>query len=188
MIASGSEALFSIGRKSKFELPEHDPRNPDRRAERVAQQAAGAPERLTEKRIRSVSVGKAEVKAEAEPYLREQYTNAEGEMICQICQKQLPFKLDDGNYYVEKVEFLPELGYRHYQNYLALCPNHAAMYQLVNGSREVMKDLFMRMPGNELKIVLAQTYATIYFTGTHIADLRAVITADQDTMTKANNA
>ena len=55
-------------------------------------------------------------------------------MICQVCQERLPFKLDDGSYYFEKVEFLPELQNRHYQNYLALCPNHAAMYQHANGS------------------------------------------------------
>jgi len=44
-------------------------------------------------------------------------------MICQVCKAQLPFKLDDGSWFFEKVEFLPELKKRHYQNYLALCPN-----------------------------------------------------------------
>ena len=138
--------------------------------------------------MRSVSVGREEVKAEAEPYLREQYTNADGEMICQVCQDRLPFKLDDGSYYVEKVEFLPELQNRHYQNYLALCPNHAAMYQLANGSSDLMEEMFMTMDGNELEVILAQQNATIYFTGTHAADLRAVIAADQDTTMKAGDA
>ena len=44
------------------------------------------------------------------------------------------------------------------------------------------------MAGNELEIILAQQNATIYFTGTHAADLRAVIAADQDTKTKAGDA
>ena len=60
-------------------------------------------------------------------------------MICQVCknQKPLPFRLADGSYYFEAVEFLPKSALKklHYQNYLALCPNHAAMYQHANGSR-----------------------------------------------------
>lgn len=32
------------------------------------------------------------MKQEAVHYLRQQYTNADGEMICQICKTQLPFR------------------------------------------------------------------------------------------------
>lgn len=86
-------------------------------------------------------------------------------MICQVC--------------FEAVEFLPELRKRHYQNYLALCPNHVAMYQHANGSRELMMDLFAEVASNELEVVLAEEDTTIYFTKTHITDLKAVIEADQ---------
>ena len=64
----------------------------------------------------------------------------------------MPFKLDDGTDYFEKVEFLPELKKRHYQNYLALCPNHAAMFKEANGSSKVMEGLFAKLSGNELEI------------------------------------
>jgi len=40
-------------------------------------------------------------------------------MICQVCKAPLPFKLDDGSYYFEKVEFIEELKKRHLENYLA---------------------------------------------------------------------
>jgi hypothetical protein len=83
---------------------------------------------------------------------------------------------------------LAELQNRHYQNYLALCPNHAAMYQYTNGFRDLMKEMFITMVGNKLEVVLAQADTTIYFTGTHAADLRAVIAADQSAETKAGNA
>jgi hypothetical protein len=63
-------------------------------------------------------------------------------MICQVCKTPLPFKLDDGSDYFEKVEFLTDLQKRHYQNYLALCPNHAAMFQHANGSAEMIRELF----------------------------------------------
>ena len=60
--------------RGAVELPEHEPANPQRRAERVGAQAAEAPERRTEERTRSVSVGQAAVKEEAAQYLRQQYT------------------------------------------------------------------------------------------------------------------
>jgi hypothetical protein len=101
-------------------------------------------------------------------------------MICQLCKTQLPFKLDDGSDYFETVEFLPELKKRHYQNYLALCPNHSAMFQYVNGSTASLLSMVGELVGNELEIVLAQMPITIYFTRTHIADLKAVIKAEAD--------
>lgn len=176
--AEQERILAELQRTSNSELPEHEPRNPERRAEHVGKQAATAPERTTETRERSVSVGREDVKREAEQYLREQYTNSDGEMICQACKSPLPFKLDDGSYYFETVEFLKELKRRHRQNYISLCPNHSAMFQHANGSRDVLAATFGSMSGSQLEIVLAQDEATIYFTKTHIADLRTVIEVD----------
>lgn len=161
------------------ELPEHESRHPDFRARHVEQMAANAPLRISEVRERSVSVGLDDVKLEAEQYLRDQYTNEDGVMICQICKNALPFKLEDGSYYTEKVEFLTDLKKRHYQNYLALCPNHSAMFQHANASRDVMRELFENMQGNEMEIVLAKKPRKLYFTNTHIADLKAVIASEK---------
>jgi hypothetical protein len=165
-------------RKAAAELPDHEPSNPERRAERVGGQAAIAPERRSEERTRSVSVGLETVKQEAAQYLLGQYTNSDGEMICQVCKGPLPFKLDDGTAYFEKVEFLVNLKKRHYQNYLALCPNHGAMFQHANGSSASIRSLLLKMTSNELKVVLAQKDMSIYFTKIHIADLKAVIQAE----------
>jgi hypothetical protein len=165
-------------RKAAEELPEHEPSHPERRAERVGGQAAAAPERRTEERTRSVSIGVEAVKQEAAQYLLGQYTKPDGEMICQICKGSLPFRLDDGTAYFEKVEFLVDLKKRHYQNYLALCPNHGAMFQHANGSSVSIRSLFLEMINNELNVVLAQRDMRIYFTKVHIADLKAVIQAE----------
>jgi len=167
-------------KKSRTEFPHKEPRNPNRRTEGVGKNAEDAPDRIAEIRLRSVSVGLEEVKQEAEEYLREQYSNPDEEMFCQICQFPLPFKLDDGRFYFEKVEFLPKLKQRYYQNYLALCPNHAAMFQHANHSREKMRELFSTMGGLLIDIVLAQSKFTIRFTKTHIADLKTVIDIDQE--------
>lgn len=165
----------------RTELPEQEPADPERRARRVQVEASEAPERITERRTRSVSVGRESVKKGTDPYLRQQYTNGDGETICQVCKAALPFKLPDGSYYLEAVEFLPELERRHYQNYLALCPNHAAMFQHANGSREIMMDLFLDIDigGNELEVILADENSSIYFTKPHITDLKAIIGADE---------
>jgi len=171
--------LAAREQRTPVELPEHQPSNPARRAERVAADAADAPERLSEERTRSVSVGLDAVKKEAGQYLCQQYTNRDGQMICQVCKNQLPFKLDDGSDFFERVEFLRGLKRRHQQNYLALCPNHAAKFLHANGSSDELRDLVVEMSGNELAVILAREDETIYFTKTHLADLKAIIGADQ---------
>jgi len=175
--ADQERILAEFCRKQDLELPEHESRHPERRAERVAQQAGDAPDRTTEDRTRSVPVGLESIKQQAAEYLREQYTN-DGEMICQICRAVLPFRLEDGSYYFERVEFLEGLKKRYFQNYLALCPNHSAMFQHANGSRD-LKKMFEEMRGQRLEILLAQADATIYFTKTHVADLRQIVEVDR---------
>ena len=163
------------------DLPVHEPRNPVRRAESVRNEARNAPKRNIEKRPRSVSVNRDSVKREkTDPYLRTQYTNTDGETICQACQDRLPFKLPDRSYYFEAVEFLPELKRHHHQNYLALCPNHAAMFMHANASKEDMKDLLLALDGNELELILADRPVNLYFTRTHIADIGTVIEIDDE--------
>lgn len=160
------------------DFPEKETKQPERRNEKVGQQATEAPERLVEERLRSVTVNREKVKQEAEQYLRGQYTTDDGIMFCQICQKPLPFKLDDGLFHFEKVEFLPELKQHHYQNYLALCPNHSAMFKLANGSRSNLKQLFSQIVGTLLDITLAEANVAIRFTKIHIGDLKQIIETD----------
>ena len=169
--------LTNWERNAAHELPDHSPVNPERRASRVGEMAADAPERRTEERTRSVSVGREDVKAEAGQYLLQQYVT-DDELFCQVCKKPMPFKLDDGSAYFERVEFLSGLKKRHLQNYLALCPNHAAMFRHANSTKDFMLEMFLELAGNELEVVLAQENATIYFTKTHIADLKKVIEVD----------
>ncbi len=176
--------LADSANKRRSELPDNQPSNPERRANRVAQLAANAPMRQTESRTRSVSVGLDDVKQRSGEYLTEQYT-IDSEMICQVCKSRLPFRLEDGNFYFERVEFLPDLKRHHYQNYLALCPNHSAMYQHANGSSDEIMETFAQLESNELDVILAQEHATIYFTKTHIADLRTVIRIDEHSSIEA---
>jgi len=69
-----------------------------------------------------------------------------------------------------------------------LDPSHGAMYQHANGSRDVMRETFVQLEWQRLDVVLARQDATIYFTKTHIADLRAVIEADEDAESTEDDA
>lgn len=162
---------------AKSAVPDRDPANPQKRARNVAEQAENAPDKESEIRSRSVSIGREDVKAEAEQYLRQHYRNAEGEMTCQICKGPLPFKLDDGSEFFETVEFLPGLKKRHHQNYLALCPNHSAMYRHANGSKDIICNMVEDLTGNELEVILAQKDMTIYLSAIHVIDIKAVLMA-----------
>jgi hypothetical protein len=172
---------------AKGAVPDRDLANPQRRAQNVAEQAEDAPDKESEIRSRSVSVGREDVKVEAEQYLRQHYRNADGEMTCQICKAPLPFKLDDGSEFFETVEFLPDLRKRHFQNYLALCPNHPAMYRHANGCREVLRDLVENLSGNELEVVLAQRDMTIYLSKVHVIDIKAVLAAEANLPREADD-
>jgi hypothetical protein len=163
---------------AKAALPDRDPVNPERRARNITEQAKDAPDKESEIRSRSVSVGREDVKIEAEQYLRQHYRNADGEMTCQICKGPLPFKLDDGSEFFETVEFLPGLSKRHFQNYLALCPNHSAMYRHANGSREIIHDMVENLGGSVLEVILAQKDMTIYLSTIHVLDLKAVLESE----------
>lgn len=161
----------------KSTFPQHEPRNPERRADKVGAMAAEAPFKRTEERQRSVPVGRSDVKTETTQYLINQY-KIEADVVCQICKKPMPFKLDNGDPYFEKVEFLPELIRHHPQNYLALCPNDAAMFMYANGSKKLLLGKLNFISGEKIDVLLARKNETIFFTKTHIADLKKVIEVD----------
>ena len=169
-------------RRNDFEMPESSPGNPGFRSGRVGEQAEDAPEDTKTERKRKVSDHDSEVKKEADTYLRQQYTNIDGEMICQLCSKELPFKRTDGQYYFEKVKFLTNVRKLHYQNHLALCPNHAAMYKVINNSKDELLENFQTLDKNEveLEVVLGNKSMKIYFTETHVLDMKAVIKTDNN--------
>jgi hypothetical protein len=121
------------------------------------------------------------VKELTEPYLRQEYTNENGQMICQICQKELPFRISKPSlgkvHFFEATEFLKDLSGHHIVNYLALCPNHGAMFVHANPNRSSIMQDFLEMDDKEgfMKIHLADHDLKIYFTSNHIADLRGTI-------------
>jgi hypothetical protein len=184
-LSDQEQILNELESRGKTAVPDRELANPERRAQHVRDQASKAPDRESETRERSVSLGRDEVKVQADTYLRERYRNSDGDVTCQVCKRALPFKLEDGSDYFETVLFLPKLKKHHPQNYLALCPNHSAMFRFVNGSKETLQAEFQCISGNELPVLLAEREFTIYFSKTHIIDLKAVLEAESDLATPA---
>ena len=175
------ERILANARQVKpdpMELPERSVRNADFRSERVAEQAKAMPEKISVIKPRSVQQGVEAAKAEARIYLKDQYTKPSGQMICQACKDELPFKLPSGGYYFEAVEVVYGSVKRLREAFLALCPNHAAAYQYANAHRDEMQELITVASGREVELELGGKDTTLYFTDAHLADIRACWSAD----------
>jgi hypothetical protein len=154
-------------------FPERPIRNKDLRQQRVQEQAQQTPDKETQVQPRLVAVGYEEAKMEARLYLQQQYTNDNGVMFCQICKSAMPFRVPSGSYYFEAVELANGQTKRYREAFLALCPNHAAMYQHANDQKDDMKHLVEKQIEPELEITLGEQIATIRFTEMHLADIKA---------------
>lgn len=176
--ADEQERLLAAGRShtaEEIELPERPVRNVDLRTQRVGEQAKQTPDKTSELRTRAVQLGYEAAKAEAKLYLMEQYTNRHGQMICQVCQAELPFRLASGQHYFEAVEVIENSQKRFRETFLALCPNHAAAFRYANAQRNSMEELIAMANDREIEIALGGEETTIYFTEMHLADIRACL-------------
>ena len=162
------------------ELPERPVRNADLRSERVGEQAKATPEKSAVIKPRSVQQDVEAAKLEAKQYLVDQYTNTNGQMICQACKGELPFKLPNGSYYFEAVEIVRGAPKRFREGFLALCPNHAAAYQYANAQSNAMYDVIATATGNEIELALGNIETAVYFTQTHLADAKACLGSIED--------
>ncbi len=166
--------------KNPSEMEDRISANPELRSNRVQQAALEAPEKETEKRLRSVNTSRHAIRPESRRYLKAQYSQADGKMWCQACNEELPFKLENGEYYFEAKELVTDLFREHDKNYIALCPNHAAMFDHANGSREQMAELLQTATNTAISIALAGRKVTLFFTATHLNDLKSILIAESN--------
>lgn len=121
-----------------------------------------------------------------ETWLRNHYTNAADQMVCQICKEEMPFHKRDGTYYFERREILSNkhLPKELEAQYLALCPVCAAKYQEYvqndDGAMEELKRAIIEADisdgaDDEVPITLCGEKETIKFVQVHIHDLQAIL-------------
>lgn len=164
------------------EQPEEEVRNPTRRRRGVLEHRENAPENAAVRRERWIQPNLLGVVAHAKAYLRAKYTNVHGQMVCQACSNEMPFKLRTGEYYFEAVQVLKGLAQHFYENRLALCPTCAAMYQFARStSDEDIRASIGAVDSEEVParvavpVVLAGEQRSVHFVGTHFFDLQVVI-------------
>ena len=160
------------------------PRNPGRRRDRAKQEAKEAPSRKSEPRERSIVVGEPALKEEARTKLLEIYEEHAHVSLCQVtgCEDR-SFKLRGGTWYFEAVRFLG-LQKMIADDYVALCPRHAAMYMHANES-DGLKQQFAQTrvvanhgEGITIPVVLAGETVRILLAPKHAIDLGAALSVD----------
>lgn len=159
------------------------PKNARLRQDRAKEQAKDAPSRRSEPRERSTVVGEATLKEEARAKLRANYEEYAHVSLCQVvgCEDR-SFKLN-GAWYFEAVRFLG-LDKMIADDYVALCPRHAAMYMSAkqsDGLKRRVTDICTdgtHAGGMKVPLVLAGEKVDIFLVPKHAIDLGAALEVD----------
>lgn len=166
-------------RNKKPAFPEKASSNPERRWEKLAEQLGNAPNKEYEQRDRSVRTTRGVV--DPVMWLRNQYKNEAGQMICQVCKEEMPFRKRDGEYYFEAVEALSRDHFtmEHEAQFLALCPLCAAMYKEFvkqdEGAMVVLKNALTNTDDFEVPLRLGELDTSIRFVETHYHDIKTIL-------------
>ncbi len=181
------EQFGAIGKQEKPSQPENAVKNPEKRRTGVQERTETAPPKESVTRERSIQPDVPEVTAEAKAYLRVNYKNPDGQLICQCCQYEMPFKLKSGDHYFEAVQCVRDQKAHYYQNRLALCPTCAAMYQHARDTdddeirrRIVTHNAPDTAPFVKIPVNLADQEYRLHFVGTHWFDLKIVFSGNAD--------
>ena len=164
---------------SNPEFPERPVKDPERRAVKFGEELENSPTIVIEERARSVRVNPP--KEAARVRLKSEYTNDDGQMICQICKETMPFKKPDGEYYFEAIEAITKEHHdtEHEAKFLALCPVCAARYQVFikqdEDAMQAMIDGLMKSKDCQVQLQLGELNATLRFVGTHWRDIKQIL-------------
>jgi hypothetical protein len=169
------EAMRSF-QESRPAFPERSTRAPERRETKLAESIEASDHKDYEERSRSVRVSRQRI--EPSTWLKSQYTNDDGQMICQICEQEMPFRKRNGEHYFEAVEGVN--GEKEFEGlFLALCPLCAAKFkELVKRDSGTMAEFQESVRGAEgltLPIPLGDEEASVRFVETHLCAMKTYL-------------
>lgn len=133
----------------------------------------------SEKKERTVRTTNTGIKDAARVKLRNRYTSQlNGNMLCQICQNQMPFKdKTDNDYFVARQLFASKIFEKELdENYIALCPTCDAKYKVYMAQDEEKQQelkqaiIDSKAEQNEFAITLDYDYK-LHFHRQHIVSL-----------------
>ena len=163
--------------KRKPSFPERPSTNAERRTQRAKRDAKDAPRK--EYQDRSQSVRTSQSTGDKDTYLKESYTNNDGELFCQVCESVMPFRGRDGQYYFESVQLFDDLSCEHAAAHLALCPLCAAKYkEFVKRDPEnasVVRTSISSSKQLVAPVNLGQDVESIRFVEKHLLDVQGVL-------------
>ena len=160
-------------------FPKSPVKNPERRAAMLAKELGNLPDKEYKQILRSVRVHSATETARVR--FRIEYTNDDEQMICQICQNEMPFKKRDGEYYFEAVEALNKENFTKEleAQFLALCPECAARYQEFIKKDEVAMqaiiDRLMASTDFQVQLQLGELNTNLRFVEKHWRDIKQIL-------------
>jgi len=96
-------------------------------------------------------------------------------MVCQCCRSAMPFKLADGSYYFEAVQFDYGCDRELTQNHMALCPVCAAKYQHARTTPDADLRAALVNGNSEIPVTLAGNSESIKFVNMHKSDLLSAL-------------
>lgn len=177
--------LQTLQGKRAPEFPEGKVSNKDRRKQKIQEGYDESSLKIYEKKELSVNISRNSI--DPRTWLENHYTNRHGEMVCQICSQEMPFKKRSGSYYFEAVEIFTNylLKKENEANYIALCPLCSAKYQeYVKQDTDAMEKIKSAIQEaaeeqNEIDIILDSNTpkASIRFVQTHLFDLKIFLEA-----------
>lgn len=170
-------AWYREQERNKVLLPSSVANDVARRIEKATQAAYDAPTKMYKEAsvYRRISAGSSEVRA----YLRIHNTNADGQLICQLCNHVMPFTLPDGEAYFEAYQYIDILEKEYEANHLALCPNCAAEFEhacRTDDSNKAELILNVDVTGDEIQFFVPldmPVHRQLRFTQRHLIDLQA---------------
>ena len=160
-------------------FPESPVKNPERRAAMLDKELENLPAKEYERLLRSVRVNLAREAARVR--FKSEYTNDDEQMICQICQKEMPFKKHDGEYYFEAVEALNKENFTKEleAQFLALCPECAARYQeFIKRDEDAMQAIIDRLMAStdfQVQLQLGELNTNLRFVEKHWRDIKQIL-------------
>ena len=174
----GFERWKNENRKPDF--PTRKSEDPNRRKQRLKERLRKAPKKIIEGKEKLVRT--TQDKSQAREYLKNFYTNQNGELICQLCNETMPFKKKNKEYYFETVQLLANLEQEMDENYLALCPTCAAKfneYVVATQQLDVLPEKLASLNDLELPLEFDRE-GCIKFVGVHLDDIKAILEVEKE--------
>ena len=177
-------------RRVKPAFPERASLDPERRLRRARTRAHEAPGKKYEKRLRNVRTSSAI--GEKVTYLRQSYTNEDSELICQMCEHEMPFRGRDNEYYFEAVQIFDDLAGEYVAGHVALCPLCAAKFkELVKRDEKRRQRLRYDIVNSEelrVGLDLGKEAGSIRFVEKHLLDIQGFLAEEDEQVDARTNS